>query len=124
MKGYIQQLVKRQLKSPGPLSNRAGNIVRQHVTLCNTIGTTKAAHLPYQGPEEDWAYFHNNPNLESIEFRPYTEDIFEMVLVRHPSTDRSHSAFINLRHLTEYPLSDLYAKPDEIEQLALRGTSR
>ena len=104
-------LIVQNLNLLAPLSHDAGEKVRKHVTLWKIFGTTEATVLPlYKDSQECWEYAHNNPELKGLTFRPYTDKLYEMVLVRHPSTDMHHSVFTIFPHLTEFPLNDLYAQ--------------
>ena len=74
---------------------------------------TECCALPTsQSGPEDWEYFHYNPELKGIEFRPIADgsDTFEQVFVRHPSTDSYHSTWLTFPELKEYPTKDLYTK--------------
>lgn len=95
----------------GPLSRNAGEIISKKVHLRNTIGTTEVAFVPFfQVASENWEYFHSDPELKGLEFQHRGEELYELVIVRHPSTDPYHSAFVTFPELTEYPLNDLFTK--------------
>lgn len=64
----------------------------------------------YKVAPEDWEYFHSNQNLKGLEFRHLGEELYELVIVRHPSTDVYHSAFFTFPELTEFPLNGLHSK--------------
>jgi hypothetical protein len=98
-------------RCPGPLSRQAGEIISKKAPICNTIGTTESSCIPfYQVTAEDWEYFHTNPNLKGLEFRHQNEQLYELVIVRHPSTDPYHATWATFPDLIEHPTNDLYVK--------------
>lgn len=99
------------MRFPGPISRHAGNILSKRSNVRNTIGSTEILAMPlFQVPSDDWEYFHSDPELKGLEFQPRGEELYELVLVRHPSTDPYHSAFITFPELHEYPMKDLFSK--------------
>jgi hypothetical protein len=100
------------VKSTGPLSQECGNfMVKSGLRVMNSIGTTEICTFPnFQAAPEDWEYFHVNPSLRGVQFQPRDEDLYELVLVRDPSTDRYHEAFNTFPELKEYPMKDLFAQ--------------
>ena len=45
-----------------------------------------------------------------MDFQPRGEGLYELVLVRHPATDKYHSAFETFPDLDIYPMKDLFSK--------------
>ena len=108
---HITVLLSRLNDTPGPISRQAGEMLSKKITVNNTIGLTELGVIPfYKVAPEDWEYFHSNPNLKGLEFRHLGEELYELVIVRHPSTDPYHSAFLTFPELNEFPLNDLYSK--------------
>lgn len=64
----------------------------------------------YQVADSDWEYYQGNPDLKGIELRPRGEGFYELVLVRHPSTDRYLSTWVVVPELSEFSMNDLYSK--------------
>lgn len=104
----------------GPLSREAGDILCQKTNIINIFGATETSMLPIFLPaSDDWQYFHYNPALRGIEFRPVGNGTYEQVLVRHPSTDPYHATWCTFPHLQEYSINDLYTKHPTKENLWL-----
>lgn len=60
---------------------------------------------------EDWEYFHHNPALKGIEFRSTGDGkTYELVFVRHPTTDPYHGTWYTFPHLREFSMNDIYSK--------------
>ncbi|KAG4438198.1 hypothetical protein IFR05_006322 [Cadophora sp. M221] len=93
----------------GPMNPTVGALLQDEVPLLHLIGSTEICiHPVYERADEDWLYFHYNPQLKGVEFRPLGDGTFEMVVVRHPSTDRFHSLWYTFPELDEFPMNDLY----------------
>jgi hypothetical protein len=85
--------------------------LRNKVNLKNTIGATEISVMPfYQVASQDWEYFQSDPKLKGFDFRPRGGELYELVFVRHPSTDIYHSVFVTFPELTEFPSNDLFSK--------------
>ncbi|PVH77569.1 acetyl-CoA synthetase-like protein [Cadophora sp. DSE1049] len=93
----------------GPMNPAVGALLQNDVPLLHLIGSTEICiHPIYERADEDWLYFHYNPALKGIEFRPLGDGTFEQVVVRHPSTDRFHSLWYTFPDLDVFPMNDLY----------------
>ena len=93
----------------GPMNPAVGSLLQNDVPLLHLIGSTEICiHPIYERADEDWLYFHYNPELKGIEFRPLGDGTFEQVVVRHPSTDRFHSLWYTFPEINEFPMNDLY----------------
>ncbi|KAL5314376.1 hypothetical protein ACEPPN_018802 [Leptodophora sp. 'Broadleaf-Isolate-01'] len=93
----------------GPMNPSVGALLQDEVPLLHLIGSTEiCVHPIYERPDEDWLYFHYNPELKGVEFRPLGDGTYEMVVVRHPSTDRFHSLWYTFPELDVFPMNDLY----------------
>ncbi|KAH7403880.1 hypothetical protein BKA64DRAFT_462232 [Cadophora sp. MPI-SDFR-AT-0126] len=93
----------------GPMNPAVGALLQNDVPLLHLIGSTEICiHPIYERADEDWLYFHYNPALKGIEFRPLGDGTFEQVVVRHPSTDRFHSLWYTFPEMDEFPMNDLY----------------
>jgi acyl-coenzyme A synthetase/AMP-(fatty) acid ligase len=64
----------------------------------------------WRSAPEDWQYFVFNPAFQGFEFRPVGNETYELVIVRHPSTDPYHGTWHTFPHLQEYSTNDLYTK--------------
>ncbi|KAI4251885.1 MAG: hypothetical protein LQ352_004591 [Teloschistes flavicans] len=95
----------------GPLAQTAGDKISQYTRLLNLIGSSECNIWPtYTTDAEDWNYLHYDPELKGLEFRPVGDNLYEQVLVRHPSTDPYHSTWYTFPDQDEYPDHDLYSK--------------
>ncbi|KAI4143444.1 MAG: hypothetical protein LQ340_006997 [Diploschistes diacapsis] len=95
----------------GPLAHEAGESIRQHTTLGSILGSTEVGMYPfYDRASEDFDYFLFHPDLKGLEFREAGNGLYELVIVRHESTDRFHFAFASFPEASEYATKDLYSK--------------
>ncbi|RDW63569.1 hypothetical protein BP6252_11114 [Coleophoma cylindrospora] len=95
----------------GPLSRQAGNSLCHSTYILNAMGSTELCALPaYKTAPEDWQYLHYSPHHKGIEFRPVGDGLYEMVIVRHPSTDPYHAAWYSFPDKKEHSTSDLFTK--------------
>ncbi|KAH7336688.1 hypothetical protein BKA65DRAFT_563960 [Rhexocercosporidium sp. MPI-PUGE-AT-0058] len=93
----------------GPMNPSVGALLKDEVPLLHLIGSTEiCVHPIYERADEDWLYFHYNPELKGVEFRPLGDGTYEMVVVRHPTTDRFHSLWYTFPELDVFPMNDLY----------------
>ena len=84
------------------------------------MGATETASPPsWLPPAEDWQYFHYNPELQGLEFRQIDDELYQLFLTRHPSTDMYHGTWQTFPHLQEYTMNDLYSKHPTKENLWL-----
>ena len=93
----------------GPMNPAVGALLQNDVPLLHLIGSTEICiHPIYERADEDWLYFHYNPELKGVEFRPLGDGTSEQIVVRHPSTDRFHSLWYTFPEINEFPMNDLY----------------
>ena len=59
---------------------------------------------------EDWQYMHFSPDMTGWTFREVAPGLFELVLVKDPSSDPYHSTWYTFPKQDEYSVSDLYSK--------------
>ena len=95
----------------GAINETAGDIVSDHVKLRNYIGTTECGPYPVYPIKDrrEHAYFQFDPNATGLEFRHATEDLYELVFVRHDGIQYQF-IFNTFPELIEYHSSDLYRK--------------
>lgn len=95
----------------GPLARPAGASICHQTQTLNCFGSTESAVPPHYKPDpEDWEYMYYNPIHRGFEFRPVGDGTYEMVIVRHPSTDHYHATWYTFPDKQEFPTSDLYTK--------------
>ena len=102
------------------MTTTAGDILTQYTRVLDIIGSSESNLFPtYTTEAKDWQYFHYPPHLEGIQFRHVGEDSYEMVFVRHPSSDGYHSTWYTFPDQKEYNTHDLYTKHPTKENLWL-----
>ncbi|KAL8688473.1 MAG: hypothetical protein Q9218_005624 [Villophora microphyllina] len=95
----------------GPLAKTAGDKISQYTVLLNLIGSSESNLWPiYTTDREDWQYLHYSPRLQGFEFRRIEGNLYEQVIVRHPSTDHYHSTWYTFPDQDQYANHDLYSK--------------
>ena len=110
---------------PGPLTQRAGDTIARYTEIRDIFGSSEAAYLPlYDKEPEDWKYFHLHPDMKGLEFRDTDHSLYELVFVRHPSTDPYHSVWYTFPENEEYAPRDLLSKhPTKPNLWAYEGRS-
>lgn len=107
----LLQAFQRLIVFKGPLAKAVGDTLSRYVELRNSIGSSESCIFPtYTTDPEDWQYMHFNPELEGFQFRHVDDNLYELVIVRHPSTDAYHSTWYTFPDQDEYATHDLYAK--------------
>ena len=102
------------------MSKDAGDTLSQKVQVVNLMGATETGIPPCWLPSpEDWQYFYYNPALQGIEFRVVNEELYQLFITRHPSTDCYHSTWNTFPNSSEYTMNDLYTKHPTKENLWL-----
>ena len=98
------------LAAGGGLTKSAGDVIINETRLLNILGTTEfGAFSQIEVDQEDWAYMHFSP-LTGVEFRPYSDDEYEMIVVRDEQLQRYQSCFELFPHLQELSSHDLFSK--------------
>lgn len=84
------------------------------------MGATETGAPPsWLPPAEDWQYLHYNPELKGLELRQIDDELYQLFLTRHPSTDPYHGTWNTFPQLHEYTMNDLYTKHPTKENLWL-----
>lgn len=100
------------------MAKSAGDTISQYTNILDIIGSSESSLYPlYTTDSEDWQYFYYPPHLKGIQFRRVDEDLHEMVIARHPSTDGYHSTWYTFPNQEEYHTHDLYVKHPSKEHL-------
>ena len=100
----------------GPLPKDVGDKVTKKTTLINMYGTTEMAILPSAPLDhEDWQYMKFS-ELCGFEMRPYTDDSYELYVVKDPKLREYQPIFAMFPDVDEYCTKDLFlahpTKPD------------
>ncbi|KAI1613500.1 hypothetical protein EDD36DRAFT_488589 [Exophiala viscosa] len=76
----------------------------------NWLGSTELCFTPAEILDaEDWEYMKFSP-IMGAEFRPFDDELYELVIVRDPSLEIYQGVFYTFPELSEYPMQDLYSK--------------
>ncbi|KAL8707220.1 MAG: hypothetical protein Q9220_007714 [cf. Caloplaca sp. 1 TL-2023] len=104
----------------GPLAASAGDIISQYTKPLNILGSSESGFLPViEDKPEDWQYFYFDPKLKGFHFEQYEENLYEMIIVRHPYTDSFHSTWYTFPKEDHYVTHDLFHKHPSKENLWL-----
>lgn len=94
----------------GPLPRDAGEVIRSVTDLYSFMGSSEMyIAVTDVIDQEDWEYLHFNEMVGS-KFRPHSEDLWELCLVRKPELDLYQGIFLTFPTLQEYHTNDLYSK--------------
>ncbi|KUI59775.1 hypothetical protein VP1G_06998 [Cytospora mali] len=88
-----------------------GNILNQYTQVGQIIGSTEAAIFPQEIPreKEEWPYLRLQPQ-SGVEFRPYLDNYYHMVVVRQKDLEDWQGAFVNFPELDEFLTGDLFER--------------
>ncbi|KAL8948969.1 MAG: hypothetical protein Q9222_004891, partial [Ikaeria aurantiellina] len=104
----------------GPLATSAGDTISQYTRILNIIGSSESGYMPViEDKPEDWQYFYFDPKLEGFHFEQYEENLWELIIVRHPYTDSFHSTWYTFPEEDHYVTHDLFHKHPSKENLWL-----
>ena len=109
----------------GPFSSPAvGNAIRAKVPISTGLGSTETGVIVLtEQDQDDFEYIGISPMM-GIEFRPHSEDLYEMVIVKDPKLKDLQYVFLNFPELSEWPMNDLYSKhPTKPDLWRYRGRS-
>lgn len=88
-----------------------GDTIATKTSLMSFMGATEAMILPVEYPDkqdDDWQYWAFSECM-GAEFRPFHEDLYEMVMVRNPKYHDYQAVFFTFPEKQEYPIKDLYS---------------
>lgn len=75
----------------------------------STEGGYTGMQLSHDGGK-DWSYFYFDPDFSDIEFREYSEGLYEAIQIRKPETEKYHAIWTTFPDLHERSTSDMYSK--------------
>ncbi len=97
-----------------PLSKEVGDAITKacpNTTIHNSLGSSDgSAFVTYEPDREDWQYICYCPRYNGISWRPSTESLYEMVIVRDSDLSMYQGAFTMHPDLQEWSTRDLYSK--------------
>ena len=95
----------------GPLSEKAGDTISDYTKVLSVIGSSESCFEPtYHKDPKDWVYFHFDPNMKGIQFREYSDGVYEQFFVRDPSTDPYYAIWYTFPDRNEIATQDLFSK--------------
>ena len=94
----------------GPLPTEAGNRVASGTTLVTVFGSSETGFFPVEVMQrEDWPYVKLS-NCAGGVYRPYADNLYELVIERKPGLEMFQPAFWMYPGLEEYHTKDLFSK--------------
>ena len=116
--------LKHVMAAGGVVTKAAGDAIINKTHMLNILGTTEfGAFCQIPVDSEDWAYIHFSPNA-GIEFRPYSGEEHELVVVRDERLERYQACFETFPELQELSSHDLFVKhPSKPNLWLYRGRS-
>ena len=113
----------------GDIADDVGDAFSAKTRFFTMFGATEIGNLPQiisnkdieDWKHEDWSYITPHPNM-GAEFRPFTEEMYELVILRDPNLEDYQTCFKIFPGLREYSLRDLFSKhPTEPGKWRHRG---
>ena len=97
----------------GDLPLAVGEKIVEKVRIWTGIGGTEFGTIPPisrrdDWPSEEWKYVTFHPDFK-CEFHHVSEDLYEMVIIRHPDPEKLQPVFTMFSDLQEYRTGDLYS---------------
>lgn len=101
----------------GDIADDIGDMISAKTRFFTMFGATEIGNFPQiisdedmkDWKREDWAYVTPHPNM-GAEFRPFTKDMYELVIARDPKLEDYQTCFKIFPDLQEYSLRDLFSK--------------
>ncbi|KAI1461664.1 hypothetical protein F4805DRAFT_412942 [Annulohypoxylon moriforme] len=94
----------------GPCPKEVTDLISTKTRLLVAVGSTEAGIFPVRlCDSEDSGYVNYSQALGS-EFRPFSGDLYEHVIVRNPALERYQGIFGTFPELNEWNMKDLYSK--------------
>lgn len=94
----------------GPLPIEAGNRIASGTTLVTVFGSSETGFFPVEVMQrEDWPYIKLSDRAGGV-YRPYADDLYELVIERMPGLEMFQPAFWMYPGLEEYHTKDLFSK--------------
>ncbi|KAL8725823.1 MAG: hypothetical protein Q9166_007110 [cf. Caloplaca sp. 2 TL-2023] len=76
----------------------------------NMIASTESGMMQHlEVGQEEWEYMRFGPQA-GVEFRPHSEGLSEMVIVRKPELEGCQAVFELFPHIDEFPTKDLFSR--------------
>jgi len=110
--GYLENLWRctSVMYGGGPLPTQAGDRIASGTTLITVFGSSETGFFPVEVMQrEDWPYVKLSDCAGGV-YRPYANDLYELVIERKPGLEMFQPAFWMYPGLEEYHTKDLFAK--------------
>ena len=105
-------------------SAAVGAKLRSYVTIYSALGQTESGVTLLTMEDQDDFEYMGFSELMGAQFRHYSGDLYEMVLVRDASGKVPQHIFLNFPELSEWPTKDLFSKHPTRDRLwRYRGRS-
>lgn len=92
----------------GPIPKAAADLINTRTRLHVSFGSTECALLPTETCDpEDVNYMRISP-AGGCEYRPFSGDLYELVIVRNPALKKYQGIFGTFPELNEWPMHDLF----------------
>ncbi|KAI1433480.1 hypothetical protein GGR50DRAFT_668269 [Xylaria sp. CBS 124048] len=110
----IASKLKMLVFAGGALPKALGDVIAKKIRLVSFLGSSETAGLPIIYPEDfdfttDWEYMGFHPQIGAAH-HPRTEDTFELVLEKSPSTEPYQPVFERFPELEKFPTGDLFKR--------------
>ncbi|PQE32867.1 NRPS-like enzyme protein [Rutstroemia sp. NJR-2017a WRK4] len=94
----------------GPLLKSIGHLISSRTHLCVAFGSTEMGPFLTSLPSrEDWDYFDFSAAF-GVDMRPFTDELYELVIVRKPEVEAYQGVFYTFPELSEYKTNDLFTR--------------
>ena len=113
----------------GDLPQRTGDLIASKIQLFTVYGTSEMGHGPQIVPREeravkDWKYIQYDEKAWGVDFRHYSEDLYELYIQQTPESQSYQCAFTLFPDLAEFSTRDLFSPHPTTPGLwAYRGRS-
>ena len=97
--------------------------IRSYVTIYPAYGATEAGPLPLQMEDQEYHEYMSFGPLVGATFRHYSEDLYELILVRESKVEAAQFIFFTFPQLSEWPSKDLFSKHPTKPLWRYRGRS-
>ncbi|CAD0108122.1 unnamed protein product [Aureobasidium uvarum] len=106
----------------GPLPTEAGNRIASGTTLITVFGASETGFFPVEVmQQDDWRYVKLSGYAGGL-YRPYTDNLYELVIVRKPGLEPYQPVFWMFPDLIEYRTKDLFSKhPTKVDLWLWQG---
>ena len=95
--------------------------LREYTKIFAAYGSTEIGPLPLTVVEQEYHEWMKFNRMSGAELRHYSEDLYELVIVKDPKIKATQFVFFNFPHLSEWPTKDLMSKHPTEDLWRYRG---